>query len=92
MKSMMLQPLMAMLAATLLLAGGAEARAQALEVLNPPVQVKAGKKPAKTKLAGQGKTAKFIPGSQETKKERSTRLKRECKGRVNAGACEGYTD
>ncbi len=43
------------------------------------------KKPAK-----QGST-KFIPGSQETKKERSTRLKRECKGRVNAGACEGYT-
>ncbi|MDP2817845.1 MAG: hypothetical protein Q8O29_06115 [Polaromonas sp.] len=38
----------------------------------------------------QGST-KFLPGSQETRKERSERLKRECKGRVNAGACEGYT-
>ncbi len=39
----------------------------------------------------QGST-KFLPGSQETRKERSERLKRECKGRVNAGACTGYTD
>ncbi|MES2956366.1 MAG: hypothetical protein V4711_12995 [Pseudomonadota bacterium] len=38
----------------------------------------------------QGNT-KFLPGSEETRKERATRLKRECKGRVNAGACEGYT-
>ena len=39
----------------------------------------------------QGNT-KFMPGSEETRKERATRLKRECKGRVNAGACEGYTN
>ncbi|MDP3604304.1 MAG: hypothetical protein Q8R59_00995 [Polaromonas sp.] len=39
----------------------------------------------------QGST-KFLPGSQETRKERSERLKRECKGQVNAGACTGYTD
>jgi hypothetical protein len=39
----------------------------------------------------QGST-KFLPGSQETRKERSERLKRECKGGVNAGACTGYTD
>ncbi len=38
----------------------------------------------------QGST-KFLPGSQETRKERTERLRRECKGRVNAGACEGYT-
>jgi hypothetical protein len=31
-------------------------------------------------------------GSGETKAERSARLKRECKGRPNAGACTGYTD
>jgi hypothetical protein len=48
---------------------------------------KAQKAPAVKK---QGST-KFLPGSQETRKERSERLKRECKGRVNAGACEGYT-
>lgn len=46
------------------------------------------KKPASAKA---GKTAKFIRGSEESTKERVERLKRECKGRVNAGACEGYT-
>jgi len=30
-------------------------------------------------------------GSGETAAERSARLKRECKGRPNAGACTGYT-
>jgi len=45
----------------------------------------------KAKKPAPGKSVKFIPGSQETAKERATRLKRECKGRVNAGACEGYT-
>ncbi|MGH8831535.1 MAG: hypothetical protein ACREXV_10635 [Polaromonas sp.] len=46
---------------------------------------------AKTAVAGQGGKVKFMPGSGETAQQRSTRLKRECKGRVNAGACEGYT-
>ena len=48
-------------------------------------------KAQKTAATQPGKSAKFIPGSQESAKERATRLKRECKGRVNAGACEGYT-
>jgi hypothetical protein len=48
----------------------------------------AAKKAAPVKKQG---STKFIPGSQETRKERSERLKRECKGRVNAGACTGYT-
>lgn len=30
-------------------------------------------------------------GSAETTRERSSRLKRECKGGVNAGACAGFT-
>ncbi len=46
------------------------------------------KKAAPVKKQG---STKFLPGSQETRKERAERLKRECKGRVNAGACEGYT-
>jgi hypothetical protein len=50
---------------------------------------KKGKKPA---AASHGKIPKILPSSQETTKERSARLKRECKGRVNAGACEGYTE
>ena len=64
--------------------------AQAPEILNPPSQGTAKKKAKKPKAAT-GSNAKFVPGSQETKKERSTRLMRECKGAVNAGACTGYT-
>lgn len=64
------------------------AQAQALGTLNPPsLQVK--KKVVKQKTAGNN--VKFLPGSQETTKERSTRLQRECRGGVNAGACAGYT-
>ena len=65
------------------------AHAQAPEVLNPPAKSTAKK--AKTPKPAAGAKAKFIPGSHETKKERSARLTRECKGEVNAGACTGYT-
>jgi hypothetical protein len=34
---------------------------------------------------------KFDTGSGETRSERDQRLSRECRGRPNAGACEGYT-
>ena len=66
------------------------AHAQAPEVLNPPTKTTAKKKAKKPKTQT-GAKAKFIPGSQETKKERSARLTRECKGGVDAGACSGYT-
>lgn len=59
------------------------AAAQAPDVLNPPVKT--------TKKKAKKPRAKFDSGSQETKKERVARLKRECKGEVNAGACTGYT-
>lgn len=71
-----------------LLATGAHA--QAPEVLDPPTKT-ATKKKAKKPKAQAGAKAKFVSGSQETKKERSTRLTRECKGQVDAGACSGYT-
>jgi hypothetical protein len=32
-----------------------------------------------------------VSGSGESSKDRDSRLKRECKGAVNAGACAGYT-
>jgi len=54
------------------------------------ISKKSKKKAKKTKAQAAAK-AKFIAGSQETKKERRTRLTRECKGGVNAGACTGYT-
>ena len=68
---------------------------QAATAQDEPVQVKSksksNKKPAKNRPARVA-TATFIPGgSQETVAQRSARLKRECKGAVNAGACEGYT-
>ena len=60
---------------------------QAADTSKPTAQPK---KKAVNKKATGGST-KFIPGSQETTRERSARLTRECKGAVNAGACEGYT-
>ena len=37
------------------------------------------------------KSVQFYRGSEESVGERSARLRRECKGAVNAGACAGYT-
>jgi hypothetical protein len=45
-------------------------------------------KNAKSKKAG-GVT--FLEGSAESRSERDRRLMRECRGRANSGACEGYT-
>lgn len=45
---------------------------------------------AKKKKTGASGQVRFLPGSAETAKERSGRLKRECRGQVNAGACAGY--
>ena len=47
--------------------------------------------PAKNKKTVASGQVRFLPGSAETVKERSQRLKRECQGQVNAGACAGYT-
>ena len=37
------------------------------------------------------KKVQFLRGSEESVAERNRRLKRECKGGVNAGACAGHT-
>jgi hypothetical protein len=34
----------------------------------------------------------FIQGTEERTTERERRLRRECKGKTNAGACAGYTN
>ncbi len=49
----------------------------------------AAKSPKKKKSSG-GKIS-FNDGSAESRKDRDRRLSRECKGRSNSGACEGYT-
>jgi hypothetical protein len=62
-------------------------QAQAADSVTQPTKAKTKKKAA----TARGNKVKYVRGSEESTSERSTRLKRECKGRVNAGACEGYT-
>lgn len=57
----------------------------------PAATAKTKKKPAKNKVANPVGKAKFLRGSEESTAERNARLKRECKGGVNAGACAGFT-
>jgi hypothetical protein len=50
-------------------------------------------KPSKRQKNVKGKkgaTATFYQGSAESRSERERRLLRECRGRPNSGACEGY--
>jgi hypothetical protein len=67
-----------------------------LEALFTPTSGKAegdsAKKPKKAKKAkgAKGGGVTFFDGSAENRSERDKRLLRECKGRPNAGACEGY--
>jgi uncharacterized protein YfiM (DUF2279 family) len=48
---------------------------------------KPGTKVVKIKPADSG----FLYGSQETQSMRDKRLRRECRGAANGGACSGYT-
>ena len=49
-------------------------------------------KPHKAKKVKVAKSpVPYDSGSGESRQERERRLLRECKGRVNAGACAGYT-
>lgn len=67
-------------------------QASATEPQGPDAKPAATQK--KTTKAAQPRVAqpKVLPGgSGETASERAARLKRECKGRPNAGACTGYT-
>jgi Mor family transcriptional regulator len=59
---------------------------------NTPAQGGKAKKPKKEKKAKakKGGGVSFYEGSGETRAERDKRLMRECKGRPNAGLCEGY--
>ena len=54
--------------------------------------VTASDKPAKTKKPKQSKAPKppVSPNTSESKAERDKRLLRECRGKANAGACEGF--
>ncbi|MCX7257528.1 MAG: hypothetical protein NTZ64_12540 [Polaromonas sp.] len=89
MKHFALKPAWAFLFVAATLVGNADARLSSSTAGDPPAASKAKKHAAaKSSRVSQ---IRFLPGSGETEKERSSRLKRECKGRVNAGACAGYT-
>lgn len=89
MKHFVAKPAWAFLLVAAVLMGNAHARLPSFMAGDPPAASKSKKHAAsKSPRVSQ---IKFLPGSGETAKERSSRLKRECKGRVNAGACAGYT-
>jgi hypothetical protein len=48
-------------------------------------------KPKKSSQSTQAKANAQAGGSTESPADRTARLKRECRGAVNAGACTGYT-
>jgi len=68
--------------------------ASALAADTGPQTNKPEEKPSKTATSKPDKKAKADSkpgGSAETPADRTARLKRECRGAVNAGACTGYT-
>ena len=92
MKLRLLTGLVNALVATALLGTGAVAHAKSTDPAagsSPKPATK--KKAAKDESASKAVTTKFMRGSEESAGERNARLKRECKGAVNAGACAGYT-
>ena len=88
MKKLFFKPASVLLLVVAVLMGNTYA--QSSSPADTPVKKKM-KKGAKTTANRHGSHIKFMPGSEETPQQRSLRLKRECKGRVNAGTCEGYT-
>ncbi len=75
-------------ALALLCAGALLSTAAAHATTAEPRKTKAAAK-AEAKAPKAGAT-KFYRGSEESTLERERRLVRECQGRPNAGACEGY--
>lgn len=95
MKNLLIRPAMAFVVLAAVLVNTALAQAQSPVPADPPAATKTKKKAVKKKAANKpvnpvGK-AKFLRGSEESTAERNARLKRECKGGVNAGACAGFT-
>jgi hypothetical protein len=86
-KSLMAQ-LLSVFVAVILAASHAQAQTQPAPEGDKHAKSKKTKKTAKS---GSGGKVKFISGTAETPAQRTARLKRECKGGVDAGACSGYT-
>lgn len=89
MRTILTMPVLAFALAATMLMGSAQL--YAADAGEKPAKSQHKKKPAKEKVKAQGGKATFIRGSEESVAERTARLKRECKGGVNAGACAGFT-
>lgn len=87
-KKSLAPPFLAALVVAALMAGHVQAQTQPAQEGDKPAKSKSKKTKAKS---GSGGKVKFMQGSGETPAERTARLKRECKGAVDAGACSGYT-
>jgi len=84
-------PVLALLAATVFWGGNVLAQKPPASDDSKPAKSKSQKAVTKPGAASPGGKVKFIRGSEESPAQRSARLKRECKGGVDAGACSGYT-
>ena len=73
-----------------MLAGPALAQAADASATAAPTAAGPQKKAVAKKAVKKTARPVFVPGSAETVAQRNARLKRECKGAVNAGACLGY--
>jgi hypothetical protein len=81
---------LAAVVAMALLGGNVQAQS-AQDGVKPAKAKKTKKTTASPGATNSGGKVKFISGSGETPGQRDARLKRECKGAVDAGACAGYT-
>ncbi len=88
MKKVFNKPAVAFMLAAAMLTGSV--CAQVPESGDQPTTAKTRKNASKNRVA-KGAKARFIQGSEETVAQRTARLKRECKGGVNAGVCAGFT-
>lgn len=89
-KKSLMAPLLAAIMVAALAASQARAQTPPAPEGDKPAKSKSKAKKTAVKSAAGGKV-KFINGSGETPAQRTARLKRECKGGVDAGACSGYT-
>lgn len=89
-KKSLMGTILAVVMMAALVANNAQAQAQPAPEADKPAKSKSKKATKSGATSGGGKVT-FIPGSGETPAQRTARLKRECKGGVDAGACAGYT-
>ena len=76
--------------ASLLLAGPAPAQSQGSVTVTAPAGDSGNARSAAKTRKIRTPRVPAPPEHGETRSERDQRLRRECKGRPNAGACEGY--